>query len=269
MNLTKILIPVVALGCFSLVGQAESMTNVDSVIEWQLVWEDNFDSDTLDSSVWRRTERGTADWQKTQSKDPRCLQLRDGKLVLRGIVNDDLASDPSPYLCGGVITQDLKSFEPGRFEIRAKVNGAKGAWPAIWLLPYGHDVNWPMGGEIDIMEHLNHDSIAYQTVHSHYTYNLLQEGYPQSSRTAPIIPDEFNVYGVEIMPDSVVFTINGFRTHTYPRIKTDKEGQFPFFRPQYILLDMQLGGQWVGEVDPFQLPVEMEIDWVRHYLPKD
>ena len=26
---------------------------------------------------------------------------------------------------------------------------------------------------------------------------------------------------------------------------------------------MQLGGSWVGAVDPKDLPVEMEVDWVR------
>ena len=35
--------------------------------------------------------------------------------------------------------------------------------------------------------------------------------------------------------------------------------------PIYILLDMQLGGKWVGEVDVKDLPVEMAIDWVRVY----
>lgn len=31
---------------------------------------------------------------------------------------------------------------------------------------------------------------------------------------------------------------------------------------------MQLGGQWVGEVDPADLPVEMEVDWVKYYKKK-
>ena len=51
----------------------------------------------------------------------------------------------------------------------------------------------------------------------------------------------------------------------YPRIETKQEGQFPFNIPQYLLIDMQLGGSWVGTVDPADLPVEMEVDWVRHY----
>ena len=67
-------------------------------------------------------------------------------------------------------------------------------------------------------------------------------------------------------PDSLVFFINDTHTFTYPRIETDKEGQFPFAHKEfYLLLDMQLGGSWVGGVNPADLPVQMEIDWVRFY----
>lgn len=59
--------------------------------------------------------------------------------------------------------------------------------------------------------------------------------------------------------------LNGKRNFVYPRIETEQEGQFPFNIPQYLLIDMQLGGSWVGTVDPADLPVEMEVDWVRHY----
>lgn len=43
------------------------------------------------------------------------------------------------------------------------------------------------------------------------------------------------------------------------------EGQFPFYQPYYLLIDMQLGGSWVGAVDPKELPVEMWVDWVKYY----
>lgn len=54
-----------------------------------------------------------------------------------------------------------------------------------------------MGGEVDIMERLNHDSIVYQTVHSHYTYTLGIENNPKHGNTIPINPEDFNVYGVD------------------------------------------------------------------------
>ena len=90
--------------------------------------------------------------------------MRKGKLVLRGIVNHTQRNDTAPYLTGGVYTKGKKAFTNGRIEICAKLNAAGGAWPAIWMLPEG--AAWPSGGEIDIMERLNNDSIAYQTVHS-------------------------------------------------------------------------------------------------------
>lgn len=63
-----------------------------------------------------------------------------------------------------------------------------------------------------------------------------------------------------------MFLINGKETFTYPRLPEFKnEGQWPFTKPFYILIDMQLGGNWVGAVDSSQLPVEMTVDWVRVY----
>lgn len=238
--------------------------------EWHLVWEEDFEGTELDSSVWSKIPRGKPDWQNTMSYDERCYELRDGHLILRGIVNDDLQKDSLPYLTGGVWTKGKKSFTRGRMEIKAKLNGAQGSWPAIWMLPYEDDkYNWPYGGEVDIMERLNYDTFVYQTVHTHYTYNLKETKNPPNGTTAPIHPDEFNVYGVDFWPDSLVFHVNGIKSFTYSRIKTDKEGQFPFDIPQFLLIDMQLGGTWVGEVDPTGLPVEMTIDWVRHYQWKD
>ena len=127
------------------------------------------------------------------------------------------------------------------------------------------NAKWPDGGEIDIMERLNSDTIAYQTVHSYYTYKLGFEDTPPHGGINKINPDEYNIYSVDIYPDSLVFAINHDYTFTYPRISTDKEGQYPFYQPYYLLIDMQLGGSWVGGVDPKDLPVEMLVDWVRYY----
>jgi beta-glucanase (GH16 family) len=38
-----------------------------------------------------------------------------------------------------------------RFEVRAKIPVASGAWSAIWLL--GNKWEWPQNGEIDMMEY--------------------------------------------------------------------------------------------------------------------
>ena len=177
----------------------------------------------------------------------------------KNLVLQELEANGIPFAFDAVIGLSL-------IHICAKLNAAKGAWPAIWMLP--ENAKWPSGGEIDVMERLNDDSIAYQTVHSHYTYTLGIKDHPKSHSTGVIHPDRYNVFAVEMYPDSLSFYVNDIHTFTYPRIQTQKEGQFPFDQPFYLLIDMQLGGSWVGAVDPKDLPVEMEVDWVRFYQRK-
>ena len=231
----------------------------------RLVWQENFNqSVNFDSSRWSKIPRGTADWDRHMSNFDGCYAMRKGKLVLRGIKNNNPAADTARYITGGVYTKDKMNFGFGRLEIRAKLNAAKGAWPAFWML--ASNTQWPDGGEIDIMERLNYDSIVYQTVHSDYTLSLKIKNNPLSHTTAHIRPGEFNTYAIEKYPDSLVFFVNHKKTFSYPRIKTDKAGQFPFDQhPHFLLLDMQLGGSWVGSVGLKDLPVEMEIDHVRFY----
>ena len=149
----------IAVGCQS--GSAE----------WKLVWEENFDQEEhFDELTWSKIPRGTSDWNNYMSDFDSCYAMREGNLVLRGLVNYTLPNDTAPYLTGGVYTKGKVGFSNGRLEICAKLHGATGAWPAFWLLP--ENEGWPNGGEIDIMERLNNDTIAYQTVHSTYTYTL-------------------------------------------------------------------------------------------------
>lgn len=225
-------------------------------------WEENFDS--LDVSRWSKISRGNSDWDWHMSFYDSLFAIRDGKLILRGIKNTTQTDDTSRFLTGGVYTKDKAGFGLGRLEIRAKLGNATGAWPAFWLLGQGR--KYPDGGEIDIMEHLNYDNKVYQTVHSYYTITLNEKKNPPHGGIASINPGEFNIYAVEKYQDSVVFYVNNQRTFAYPRVVTNKRDQFPYAEDDhYLLLDMQLGGSWVGNVDSADLPVEMEIDWVRFY----
>lgn len=262
---TSVLLLLLFMGVVFISCRSSRMSVVSS--DWSLTWEENFDQKQgVNPKVWSKIPRGKSDWNNYMTDFDSCYAMRDGNLVLRGIVNHSLPNDTAPYLTGGVYTQGKKAFSNGRIEISAKLNGARGEWPAIWMLP--ENAKWPMGGEIDIMERLNHDTFAFQTVHSNYTYKLGIKDNPVSHATGTIRPDDYNVYAVEMYPDSLSFYINDVHTFTYPRIQTDKEGQFPYNQPYYLLIDMQLGGAWVGAVDPKELPVEMWVDWVRFYEKK-
>lgn len=247
----------IATGClYAFSGMAQN--------RYKLVWKDDFKGKTFNSANWSKIPRGGADWQRHMSDYDGCYEVKKDNLILRGIVNDCCPSDSSRYLTGGLYTKGKRNITYGKVEVRAKLQGARGAWPAIWMLPDGH-AQWPEGGEIDIMERLNHDSIAYQTVHTYYTFVLKQGNKPPHGAVGRINPGDYNTYSVEILPDSLVFAINGKRTFSYPRIETPLQGQYPFGKPFYLLIDMQLEGSWVGRANPDELPVAMWVDWVKMY----
>ena len=116
------------------------------------------------------------------------------------------------------------------------------------------------------MERLNYDTIAYQTVHSYTTEydHVLRKSQPWGI-TTPIRRGKWNTYSVELWPDSMVFFINDRHTFTYRRQADLGPEQYPYDRPMYLLIDMQLGGYWVGRVNPEELPYRYEIDYVRFY----
>jgi beta-glucanase (GH16 family) len=230
---------------------------------WQLTWSDEFDGDKIDSAKWSPCERGKSDWNNTMTGDPRCFKIGGGTLRLIGIVNPDTTKDPSPFLTGGITSKGKFQFQHGKVEIRARFKSAKGAWPALWML--GAEGRWPHNGEIDLMEHLNFDTKVYQTVHSHWANNVDKKKSIPKGATAPIDRDGFNTYGVEWDPDKLVFTVNDQPTLTYPRAPDKGPDQWPFHRPFYLILSMQIGGKWVGPADPADYPAGMHIDWVRVY----
>jgi beta-glucanase (GH16 family) len=234
--------------------------------KWQLVWEDNFSGSTLDTAKWTKTPAGASDWDKHMTQDERCFALDNGMLYLKGIRNPDTTLDKRPFLTGGIYSKGKFAFQYGKIEIRARLGHARGAWPAMWMLAATNkNGTYPRNGEIDIMEHLNFDSTVYQTIHSYYTLVLKQDKTPPHYSTAKIRVDDFNVFGLQWYPGRIVYTVNGEETFTYPRVKEADPSQWPFDQPFYILIDQQLGGNWVGHVQADNLPVEMAVDWVRVY----
>ena len=235
--------------------------------KWRLDWEEEFNQYKLNTKYWDYVPRAKTTAKRYMSKDPRCYEFRDGCLVLKSILNDNLQIDTAKYLTGAVYTKKLKEFKPGRIEVRAKIKPVQGMQPAIWTGSW-IGTTWPWGGEIDIMEQYNTSQKIYQTVHSHYTYDLGFDKDPVNQVPVPLNPAEFHTYGVETLENELNFYVDGVKTLTYPKISTTEEGQFPFYSSVYLMLDMQIIGSWGGKVDESNLPGEIEIDWVRHYIWK-
>lgn len=241
--------------------------NTNSPSTWALEWQDDFDQATIDEENWSKIEpypSNNPDWRKNISTYDGCFDFKDSNIILKGIENPgkEITGDDRQYLCGGITSSGKKLFQNGRIEIKAKMGSARGAWPALWMMPQEQSAGWPGCGEIDIMEHLNYDGIVYQTLHSNYTYNVSKTD-PLSNVTRSANVGEYNIYGVELGLDTLRMLLNDEVTFTYYR--NGAKDQFPFDKEFYLKLDMQLGGSWVGAVTGEGLPVEMAIDWVKFY----
>ncbi len=236
-------------------------------LRYALMWHDEFNSGPLDTKAWSKIYRGKADWAIYMSSADTLYAFDKGDLVLRGMVNTILPNDKAEYLTGGVWGKHKKAFGFGRIEVRAKFDVAYGYWPAIWMLPEAnHDLNWPYGGEIDIMEHFRDNPFVNHTVHSHYTFNLGKRNRPSHVKYPEYNEGEYNVYGMERYHDSLVFFLNGKRTMNYPRHRKGVDGQFPFSQHDYyLILDSQIGHDRSPYIDNDKMPVELRIDYVRYY----
>ncbi len=234
---------------------------------WKLVWNDEFSRDGKpDSAKWSFAPRKSSAWDCYCTDDTATAMVKGGYLYLNGILSKD-PSDTAKYQTGCIRTKDKFSFKYGKLAVRAKLPEGQGSWPAIWLMPennvYG---GWPKGGEIDVMEHLNFDTIFYQTIHSYYIDRLNHKNDPKRYGTAAFKVGEFNVFAMEWYPDRIDLFINGQKTFSYPRMADDTTGtQWPFDQPFYIILDQALGGGWPGPVNDHDLPARMVLDWVRVY----
>ncbi len=262
---TKALTTFILLIATAAVGQASPA----APSKWKRVWQDDFNGDAVNDKFWSLCKRGNADWNNTMSDDPRLIEVSNGTLKLKGIVNDK-KDDSVPFLTAGLNSKGKYNFKYAKVQIRARFKSASGAWPALWML--GENGKWPHNGEIDLMEHLNFDNKVYQTLHSHFTLNEPQKGLPNKGSATKIDRDAWNTYGCEWDADKITFTVNGRPTHSYPRLPEKRASQFPFQQPFYFLLSMQIGGKWVnsGQLNPSKpedYPAHLEIDWVRVYQP--
>ena len=231
------------------------------------MWSDEFSGDEIDGTSWQRCLRYGSPWNRHMSLLDSLVKVQGGVVELWGINTPDGYQDSLKFLTGGLDSRGMRAIRNGRIDVRARLDQAQGFWPAIWMMPESN-LPWPEAGEIDIMEHLNFDDYIYQTVHSGHIEGLRQPK-TQHDHKEKVDVTIFNVYSVEITSSEIIYYINNRKTFTYPRLEPEPEGQYPFDDYEYyMILSAQLGGHWIGPIEAEQLPVKMEVDYVRFYEKK-
>ena len=229
----------------------------------KVIFEDNFEQESRipDASKWSLCPSNNAAWANYLSMSNDQAYVEDGKLIVKAEKVNGI------YKTGGIQTKGKFDFLYGKVEVNAKFKRAKGAWPAIWMMPTNQTAGWPTSGEIDIMEQLNHDNFVYQTIHSKYK-NTLGYDNPNPTKTTSFNVNEYNTYGIEWSAESIIFSVNGIATLTYPNLHLADEatkGQWPYNKSFYLILNCALGGDgtWPGVITDTDLPANMQVDWVK------
>ena len=238
---------------------------------YRLVWSDEFDKDGLpDATKWAYdTERNAAGWYNNEQQyyAARRLQnsrVKGGKLIITAR-KEKLTTAPDyggqSYSSVRLITRGKASWTYGFFEVRAKLPGGVGTWPAIWML--GATGNWPDAGEIDIMEQVGKNpTLIYGTIHTKATLGTDGDG---GHIAVADDCDRFHNYQLTWTPDSLSIGMDGKIFHTYKNPGKGNDS-WPFDKPQYLLLNVALGGGMAGKViDDKALPRQMEVEYVRVY----
>lgn len=243
---------------------------------YKLKWKDDFNGDSLNKADWNveTHEPGwvNSEWQAyVDSADN--IQVKDGKLLLKPVKTVDKDGNAS-YTSGRINTQGRHDFKYGYFECRAKVPTGKGYLPAFWMMPTDENLygQWPKCGEIDIMEVMGQETNkAYGTIHYGEPHAQSQGTYSVSA--ADNFADNYHTYAVDWEPGKITWYIDGIKYHEESDWFSAKENQgtvaypAPFDQPFYMILNLAVGGSWVGYPDDTTTYDDQEyaIDYVKVY----
>jgi beta-glucanase (GH16 family) len=255
---------------------------------WQLVWSDDFEAQgPPDETKWGYEEGFVRNHELQYYTRARKENARveDGMLVIESRKEkfENPKFDPdakkrdwrttrkyADYTSASLITKGKASWTYGRFEIRAKLPTGRGTWPAIWTLGTNFDkVSWPACGEIDIMENVGFDpDVIHFNVHTK-KYNHAINSHKGSKTTIAKPYSDFHVYAVEWHPDRLDWFVDDKKYFTFRNEGTGKD-VWPFDEPQYLLLNIAIGGDWGGQkgTDDAIFPQRLQVDYVRVFCQK-
>ena len=250
---------------------------------YKLVWNDEFDGDTLDKNKWGRSFNHMIPQGDLilLDDDPRVCRVEDGLLKMDVVHYYDPANSIIEYATTcSVETEKTMNYLYGYLEFRAKVPYKIGTWASLWMKSTGtlgirKTLDYFV--EIDVFEIFSSTNTAYPHLHKWYLDGSATESKIQNNYTFQNnfnLANEFHIYGMEWTPDEISMYVNGEKYTTYDLSynfdgRADMKG---FHDPYYLLFDNHIFtnfSSWVpmdsGTVINTLLPYEFHVDYVRLY----
>lgn len=232
---------------------------------WNLTFEDDFDAKSLDKSRWlTRYFWGEALFQKGYSLSSEKQHLTDGENVV--LKNSSLKIETRKQAAQGFVWDNKLGFFPrkfdytsglistgqsfrqshGRFEAKVRVKPAHPIFQAFWM------VGDKMLPQITIFKFGSKSGSKFE----HGVY--LSDGAERVSKKVgrlnlPSISEKFAVFTFDWTQDELCWSVNGMAIRKTKNNLPDQA--------MYIVFSSGL----CSEIDERELPVFMEMDWVRVY----
>lgn len=225
-----------------------------------LIWSEEFNTDGAPNTAKWGYDLGGGGWgnneQQYYTSRPENAVVLNGVLKITAIKE---AYSGSAYTSARLLSKDKFSFKYGKIEVRAKLPAGGGTWPAIWML--GNNISttpWPACGEIDIMEHVgNQLNKIYATLHHPGHSGGNGDG---SFIMIPDATTTFHNYIFEWSATSLKFYVDTQLFYTFAN-----NASLPFNQNFFVILNMAMGGNFGGAIDPAFTNATMEVDYVRVY----
>ncbi|MBK7561917.1 MAG: family 16 glycosylhydrolase [Chitinophagaceae bacterium] len=237
-------------------------TQVTVVVTLSLIWSDEFDvPGSPDPSKWGYDiGTGSGGWGNNELQ---YYTSRPENSVVQGGVLKIIASKEnfsgSSYTSARLLSKNKFSFKYGKIEARAKIPAGVGTWPAIWMLGNNiSTVGWPNCGEMDIMEHRGSElNKIFGTLHYPGRSGGNADG---NTKLITNATTEFHTYSLEWTAASIKIYVDDLLFHTVANSTS-----IPFNQEFFFILNVAMGGNFGGPVDPAFTTATMEIDYIRVY----
>lgn len=230
--------------------------------KYKLIWSDEFNTKGAPDSTKWSYDIGTGDWGWGNNEKEYYTNRTQNVNIAKGMLKITALKENyngSAYTSTRMLTRDKFNFTYGKVEVRAKLPVGVGTWPAIWML--GSNIKaegWPNCGEIDIMEHKGCEpNKIYSTLHYPKRFGDKADG---DSIAIKKISSAFHKYSLEWTAASIKFYVDDVQVKSYVN-----DNASPFHKNFHIILNVAMGGNFAGPLDPTITKASMEVDYVRVY----
>jgi beta-glucanase (GH16 family) len=243
--------------------------------DWKLVWADEFNGPSLDTSKWSFELNGNGGGNNElqyYTDRPENAHVGNGRLFITARKEKFRGPDGTrEYTSARLVTKGKGDWRYGRFEARIKFPKGRGYWPAFWMMPtenvYG---GWARSGEIDIVELIgDKPDTLYGTLHYGDQWPRNAQSGDKFVLSSGNFSDDFHVIALEWEQREIRWYVDGKLCQAQSRwYSTAAPYPAPFDQKFFIILNVAVGGAWPGPPVPdTQFPQSMEVDYVRVYQP--